>query len=213
MAKLNTSNITADGAGDWTSSAIDFTAGSKRAYMRVNGAQVLYRDFTTTIGTNLYTGAKVIQVGNGTSYQFTPTGTLTLDFAAAPPGAFSGQASRYQFGASSGATMRSQSYEAALSTQYTVSWYAKLNSGSMPTDMLYQVERMAGTGGTWVTPTAYPTLNTSTWTRVSATFTTDPVEGGQKVWFVISDADAADLLIWGAKLEAGSVATGGPIAL
>jgi hypothetical protein len=48
MAKINTGTITADANGNWTSDAIDMGAyGSKTVYMRVNGMQVLTRNFTT----------------------------------------------------------------------------------------------------------------------------------------------------------------------
>jgi hypothetical protein len=53
MAKIWPTSGTeyANGSGNWTSSAIDMGAdGSKRVYLRVNGTQVLYRDFTVSSG-------------------------------------------------------------------------------------------------------------------------------------------------------------------
>ena len=49
MAKINAGTITADGAGNWSSDSIDMgAAGAKTVYMRVNGSQVLTRNFTVT---------------------------------------------------------------------------------------------------------------------------------------------------------------------
>jgi hypothetical protein len=51
MAKINAGTITADGAGNWTSDSIDMgSAGSKTVYMRVNGTEVLTRNFTVAAG-------------------------------------------------------------------------------------------------------------------------------------------------------------------
>jgi hypothetical protein len=53
MAKINTGTITADGSGNWSSNAIYLGSGAKRTYMRVNGVEQLYRDFTLEAGPQL----------------------------------------------------------------------------------------------------------------------------------------------------------------
>lgn len=65
MAKINTGTITAGGDGSWTSNAITLTVGANRTYMRVNGAQVLYRDFTVAAASQF---GKTTSTGTATNF-------------------------------------------------------------------------------------------------------------------------------------------------
>jgi hypothetical protein len=46
MAKINSATITANESGNWTSEAVALTGGNKRVYLRVDGVQQSYRDFS-----------------------------------------------------------------------------------------------------------------------------------------------------------------------
>jgi hypothetical protein len=93
----------------------------------------------------------------------------------------------------------------AASTTYTLSWYARLNSGTF-TDMMARYSRN-GSVFTNCTPAAQ-TIVTTGWTRLTCTFTTDstPATNGSLLEIIQTGAGAHVYWIDGVRLEAGSVA-------
>jgi hypothetical protein len=102
-------------------------------------------------------------------------------------------------------TGNAQPTQLAISSTYTLSWYAKLASGSF-TDMAAAYARDGSTETNCVTG---QTVTTSGWTRFSCTITTDGVAPSASAYIIIKQvgATARTFYIDGVQLEAGSTLT------
>ncbi len=88
------------------------------------------------------------------------------------------------------------------STQYTVSFWAKLSSGSMTT---FEYGR-ADDGSTDTNCATGQSLST-TWAYFTCTFTTGTVSGSPYIYFKQTDASARNIILDAVQLETGATAT------
>ena len=98
-----------------------------------------------------------------------------------------------------------QTVTVAASTQYTVSWWAKRSTPGAVSHRIYDATNSADI----VASTSYyASINATTWTRVSVTFTT-PASCTSVRFYIVAGAAVGDAgaHIWGAQMEAGPVAT------
>ena len=121
-------------------------------------------------------------------------GTKTANFSTSPDGTTN--AGRYVTAAV--ANLR-QVITVTASTQYTFSFYAKANGGTQASYRVYNI-----TGGADIVPiTSYfSSINSSTWTRITVSFTT-PV-GCTSIGVYMNSNASADTLLWGMQVEAGA---------
>ena len=90
------------------------------------------------------------------------------------------------------------------STAYTFSFYAKQGTQTGNNYAVYDFGNFVFT----VSPTSYASrLNTSTYTRVSVTFTTSATQTKARVYFSSNSTSTGNWYVWGPQLETGSVAT------
>lgn len=96
-----------------------------------------------------------------------------------------------------------QAITVSASTQYTFSFYAKKGTMTTPRYTVFDLSNSAFI----LTQVDYSSLvNTSTWSRITATFTT-PAGCTSIGIYPINGATTGTIFIWGAQLEAGAYAT------
>lgn len=125
--------------------------------------------------------------------------TVTGNYAAGPDGTTT--AARM---VSTGANSVYQTITVSASTQYTLSFYAKNNGGSRAA---YRVYDNTGSADIVGITSYFSLINSSTYTRITVTFTT-PVGCTSVLVYLNSDGSGgADVIVAQAQLEAGSFAT------
>jgi hypothetical protein len=165
-----------------------------------------------TVNPNLFpeNGAAI---GGAAWEQFGGTATVTLNYATVADPLGGHTATRVQMASGDGIALRRLAgFNAAPSTQYTFSaWAMRNGSGAMSHVRIRDVD--AGLD-LLATDDYFDEINGSTWTRVTRTVTTAAVGASPSPsinCYVLAEADnvgVVDVLLWGAKLEIGAVATG-----
>lgn len=126
--------------------------------------------------------------------------TVTANAGIAP----NGSATATRFVATSGAHAYRQQVNVAATQQYTFSFWARNNGGTTADYSVFDVTHFVPI----VEATEYISSTVSGWTRIAVTFTT-PVDTTQIAVYPTRDSGMPmDVLLWGAKLEAGGSATG-----
>lgn len=126
--------------------------------------------------------------------------TATLNYATAPDGSL--HATR-AVSSGAGHALR-QAVVLTPGTTYTLSFYARNNGGTAASYSVFDSDHFANIVG----PTSYASqLNGSTYTRVSVTFTVPAGCSNVFVYPLRDSGGPVDVLLWGAKLEIGSIAT------
>lgn len=169
--------------------------------VRSNGTNgnVTSTDFTTNLltrsealGTSPWTAGSG---GGGT------TPTVTNNDDTAPNGTQT--ATRLQLNNSGGGFSRvQQTVSGTIGAAYTFSVWMKLKSGSTPATVAIRI----GADGT---PSNVNKTVTSTWQRFSTTYTLLATTADAQImlWTTLSTSTAADVVVWGAMLEAASSAS------
>ena len=140
--------------------------------------------------------------------QWSVSGYTRGDVSTTLPDGTTGNACRI-FGTGS-ASFRSQSIAVTASTAYTFSFWARNNGGSQARYRVWNV-----TGGSSIVDYTLPGSNyvsqigganntSTTWVRVSVTFTTPVGCTSIFVYPTSSDTGTVDVLLWGAQVEEGS---------
>ncbi len=126
--------------------------------------------------------------------------TVSLNAATAPDG--TSHASRAA--SSGGGHALLQQVRVTPGGTYTFSFFARNNGGAGASDSVYDNTSYAEI----VPSTSYfARIGSSSFTRLQVTFTV-PAGCSTINVYPVRDSGAADVLLWGARLEAGSVATG-----
>lgn len=142
------------------------------------------------------------QIGDGNWIVSGATISATLNFAPAPDG--TSHATRGLVTDASGHAL----YETATvspSTTYTFSFLAKNNGG---TKASYSVYDNTHNADIVATTSYFAQLNGVSYVKVRITFTTPAGATSINVYPLRDSGGTVDLLVWGAKLELGSLATG-----
>ena len=115
--------------------------------------------------------------------------------------------------ASGSGSFRSQGLTVAANTAYTWSFWARNNGGSQARYRVWNVTAGSSivdytlSGSNYVSLIGGANNTSSTWVRVSVSFTTPVGCTSVYVYPCSSDDGTVDLLVWGAQLEAGSGAS------
>ncbi|MEK7600331.1 MAG: carbohydrate binding domain-containing protein [Patescibacteria group bacterium] len=96
-------------------------------------------------------------------------------------------------------------YALASSTQYSLSFYAKLSSGTFTTMQAGRTDN--GTTGGETNCLTGQTVSTTQWTRFTCTFTTGTTSGTPYIYIKQSDATARTFFIDGVQLELAAAST------
>jgi len=128
------------------------------------------------------------------------------------PDGTTGNARRISIASGSG-SFRSQAITVSANTAYTWSFWARNNGGSQARYRVWNVTASSSIvdytlpGSNYVSSIGGANNTSSTWVRVSVTFTTPTGCTGVYVYPCSSDSGSVDLLVWGAQLETGSGAS------
>lgn len=128
------------------------------------------------------------------------------------PNGSTGNARRIVTASGSG-SFRSNSRTVTASTEYTFSFWARNNGGSQARYRVWNVTAGSSivdynlSGSNYVASIGGANNTSSTWTRISVTFTTPAGCTSIYVYPMSSDSGTVDLLIWGAQLELGAQAS------
>jgi hypothetical protein len=144
--------------------------------------------------------------------QWTASGYTAGTLSTTLPDGTTGNARRISIASGSG-SFRSATITVTASTAYTWSFWARNNGGSQARFRVWNVTAGSSivdysqSANNYVSQIGGANNTSSTWVRVSVSFTT-PV-GCTSIWVYPSSSDSGtvDLLIWGAQLEAGSGAS------
>jgi hypothetical protein len=142
---------------------------------------------------------------NGSAYTI---GVLSTQL----PDGSTGDARRISI-ASAGGSFRSAGETVVASTVYTFSFYARNNGGSQARYRVWNVTAGSSivdytlSGSNYVSQIGGANNTSSTWVRVSVTFTTPVGCTSVFVYPASSDSGSVDLLVYGAQLELGSGAS------
>ena len=115
--------------------------------------------------------------------------------------------------ASGSGSFRSKTLTVTASTQYTFSFWARNNGGSQARYRVWNVTAGSSIvdhtlpGSNYVSLIGGANNTSSTWVRISATFTTPALCTGIYIYPTSSDSGTVDLLVWGAQLELGAQAS------
>ena len=137
--------------------------------------------------------------------------TVSLFSTSLPTGS-TGNARRIVMASGAG-SFRSNSLTVTASTQYTFSFYARNNGGSQARYRVWNVTAGSSivdynlSGSNYVASIGGANNTSSTWVRISVTFTTPAGCTSIFVYPCSSDSGTVDLLVWGAQLELGSSAS------
>ena len=137
----------------------------------------------------------------------------TADFTSTSlPDGSTGNARRLSMASGSG-SYRSSTITVTASTQYTFSFWARNNGGSQARYRVWNVTAGSSivdynlSGSNYVASIGGANNTSSTWVRISVTFTTPAGCTGIYIYPSSSDSGTVDLLVWGAQLELGSGAS------
>ena len=115
--------------------------------------------------------------------------------------------------ASGSGSFRSKTLTVTASTQYTFSFWARNNGGSQARYRVWNVTAGSSivdhtlSGSNYVSLIGGANNTSSTWVRISVTFTTPSGCTGIYIYPTSSDSGTVDLFVWGAQLELGSQAS------
>ena len=115
--------------------------------------------------------------------------------------------------ASGSGSFRSKTLTVTASTQYTFSFWARNNGGSQARYRVWNVTAGSSivdhalSGSNYVSLIGGANNTSSTWVRISVTFTTPAGCTGIYIYPTSSDSGTVDLLVWGAQLELGAQAS------
>ena len=137
----------------------------------------------------------------------------TADFTSTSlPDGSTGNARRLSIASGSG-SYRSSTITVTASTQYTFSFWARNNGGSQARYRVWNVTAGSSivdynlSGSNYVASIGGANNTSSTWVRISVTFTTPAGCTGIYIYPSSSDSGTLDLLVWGAQLELGAQAS------
>ena len=137
----------------------------------------------------------------------------TADFTSTSlPDGSTGNARRLSMASGSG-SYRSSTITVTASTQYTFSFWARNNGGSQARYRVWNVTAGSSivdyndSANNYVSLIGGANNTSSTWVRISKTFTTPPGCTGIYIYPSSSDSGTVDLLLWGAQLELGAQAS------
>ena len=137
----------------------------------------------------------------------------TADFTSTSlPDGSTGNARRLTMASGSG-SYRSSSITVTASTAYTFSFWARNNGGSQARYRVWNVTAGSSivdynlSGSNYVASIGGANNTSSTWVRISVTFTTPAGCTGIYIYPSSSDSGTLDLLVWGAQLELGAQAS------
>lgn len=148
-------------------------------------------------------------VTDGTSW--TASGYTRSNVSTLLPDGTTGNAC--QISGSSSASFRNNAATVVASTVYTWSFYARNNGGSQARYRVWNASAGSSivdytlAGSNYVSQIGGANNTSSTWVRVSVTFTTPVSCTSIFVYPLSSDSGTVDVLIWGAQLELGAQAT------
>lgn len=145
--------------------------------------------------------------------QWTASGYSRGDVSTTLPDGTTGNACRILMASGSG-SFRSASITVTASTAYTFSFWARNNGGSQARFRVWNVTAGSSivdytqTANNYVSQIGGANNTSSTWVRVSVSFTTPA--GCTSIWVypTSSDSGTVDLLVWGAQLEVTGSGTG-----
>jgi len=144
--------------------------------------------------------------------QWAPSGYTAGTLSTTLPDGTTGNARRISVASGSG-SFRSQAITVTANTAYTWSFWARNNGGSQARYRVFNVSGSANivdytlSGSNYVSSIGGAGNTSSTWVRVSVSFTTPALCTSVFVYPSSSDSGTVDLLVWGAQLETGSGAS------
>ena len=141
------------------------------------------------------------------------TSGYTADFTSTSlPDGSTGNARRIVMASGSG-SFRSGSITVTASTEYTLSFWARNNGGSQARYRVWNASAGSSivdynlSGSNYVASIGGANNTSSTWVRISVTFTTPAGCTSIFVYPSSSDSGTVDLFVWGAQLELGAQAS------
>jgi len=141
--------------------------------------------------------------------QWAPSGYTAGTLSTTLPDGTTGNARRISVASGSG-SFRSQAITVTANTAYTWSFWARNNGGSQARYRVFNISGSANivdytlSGSNYVSSIGGAGNTSSTWVRVSVSFTTPALCTSVFVYPSSSDSGTVDLLVWGAQLELGS---------
>lgn len=162
--------------------------------------------------TNLATRSDDFNTSVSDGSQWVPNSYTSGTLSTTLPDGTTGNARRISLASGSG-SFRSQALTVTASTAYTWSFWARNNGGSQARYRVWNVTAGSSivdytlSGSNYVSLIGGANNTSSTWVRVSVSFTTPAGCTSVYVYPCSSDSGSVDLLVWGAQVEAGSGAS------